>query len=61
MKLVYKVVSEVVNFKVEAEDTTAEEADAAKEEDVMAIVDVEADMAEAEGMNQLAGRAYQMK
>ena len=61
MKLVYKVVAEVVNFKVEAEDNTADEADAAKEEDVMAIVDVEADMAEAEGMNQLAGRAYQMK
>ena len=50
MKLVTKAVEEVVNFKADAEDTTAEEADAVKKENMMAVVDEEAETAEAVGI-----------
>ena len=50
MKLVTKAVEEVVNFEADAEDTTAEEADAVKKENMMAVVDEEAETAEAVGI-----------
>ena len=46
MKLVSKALAEVVNSSSGAEDTIAENADTAKEEDMMAVVEVEADMSE---------------
>ena len=61
MKLVSEAVTAVVYSKAEAGDTTAEEADADEEEDTMVAVDVEANMAEAVGIIQLAGVADQMK
>ena len=61
MKFFSKAVAEVVDSKAEAEDTTAEEADAAEEEDMMASVDMYSDMAEAVGIIHLAGGLYQMQ
>ena len=42
--MVSKAVVEVVDFKAEAEDTTAREVDADEEEDIMAGVDAEVNM-----------------
>ena len=52
MKLVSKAVAEEVDSKAESKDNTAEEAKADKEKYMMAVVDVEADMAEAVGIIQ---------
>ena len=61
MKLVTKAVAEVVNFKAEAEETMTEEADAIEEEDMMAVVDAEADMEEAVVIIQAIDGEYQMQ
>ena len=61
MNLVSEVLAEVADSKAEAEDNTVEKVDAAKEEDMMAVVDVEVDMEEAVGTTQLAGGADQIK
>ena len=61
MKLVSEAVPEVVHFKVEAEYTMAEEADAAEEEDMMAVVDAEADMDEAVGIIKFTDGEDRMK
>ena len=53
--------TEVVDYKAEAEDTTAEEADAAKEEDMMALVEMEANIAEEVGIIRLSGGADKMQ
>ena len=52
MKLVSEAVAEVVDSKAKSKDDTTEEAKADEEEYMMAVVDVEADMAEAVGIIQ---------
>ena len=61
MKLVSESVEDVVNYNAEAQDTTLEEMDAAEEEDMVVVVDVEADMAAVVGIIQLEGGANQIK
>ena len=61
MKLVSEAVEDVVNYNAEAQDTTLEELDAAEEEDMVVVVDVEADMAAVVGIIQLEGGANQIK
>ena len=61
MKLVPKAVEEVVNFKAEVEDSTAEYAVAVEEKDMMAVVDAEAHMIEAVEIIQVTDGAYRMQ
>ena len=61
MKLISEVVAEVVDSKAEAENATAYHADTIKEEDMMAVADMEAEMEEAVGIIKLAGRADQIQ
>ena len=61
MKLVPKAVEEVVNFKAEVEDSTAEYAVAVEEKDIMAVVDAEAHMTEGVEIIQVTDGAYRMQ
>ena len=61
MKFVSEEVTEVVDYKAEEDDTMTEDADTAKEEYIMAVVDMEANMAEAVGIIQVTGGADQMQ
>ena len=58
--MVPEAVAEVVYFKAEAEYTTTEKADTVKEEDMMVVVDAEAEMAKAVIIIQVTYVSYRM-
>ena len=61
MELIHEAVAEVANYKADAEDNTAEEVNTDEEEDMMVVVDAEADMADVVGMIQITGGADLMQ
>ena len=61
MELIHEAVAEVANYKADAEDNTAEEVNTDEEEDMMVVVDAEADMADVVGIIQITGGADRMQ